>query len=125
MAVSNNRDRLLWMQDARFGVFFHWGTYAVHERGEWARYQECTPIEEYEQLAYRFKPKEGWADKWMDLVVKSGARYAVLTAKPSELLGRPIPGGGPQVSSHLACQSQATPRKPCATRCPRRGKCPP
>ncbi len=77
-------DRLLWLKDARFGVFFHWGTYAVHAHGSWAMHQEAIPAETYRQLAYRFKPRKGWADEWMDLVVGSGARYAVLTTKHHE-----------------------------------------
>ncbi len=84
MATMTAANRLQWMKDARFGVFFHFGTYALQGRGEWALNLERTPAAEYEQLASRFKPKPGWADEWMDLVVKSGARYAVMTTKHCE-----------------------------------------
>ena len=77
--VENNR--VQWMMDARFGVLFPWGIYAVHGRGEWAFACERATVTEREKFAYRFKPKQGWADEWMDLVTKSGARYAVLTTK--------------------------------------------
>jgi alpha-L-fucosidase len=84
MTTSLETNRVQWLKDARFGVFFHWGTYSVQGRNEWALALERTPLEEYERLADRFTPKPGWAEDWMDLVVASGARYAVLTAKHCE-----------------------------------------
>src|SRR5512134_591823 len=38
-----------WFQDARFGLFIHWGVYAVAGRGEWVMHQEKVTIPEYER----------------------------------------------------------------------------
>ena len=38
-----------WFQDARFGLFIHWGAYAVAGRGEWVMHQERITIPEYER----------------------------------------------------------------------------
>ena len=40
--------RLKWFQDARFGMFIHWGLYAIPARGEWVRSTEQIPPENYE-----------------------------------------------------------------------------
>ena len=37
--------RVAWFQDARFGMFIHWGLYAIPARGEWIRSQEQMSIE--------------------------------------------------------------------------------
>jgi len=76
--------RFKWWKEARFGVFFHWGSYSVAGRGELFRMFERTPFKEYKKLADRFKPKKGWADEWMRFIKRAGARYAVLTAKHCE-----------------------------------------
>lgn len=76
--------RLTWFREAGFGLFFHWGTYSVPGRGEWALNLERIPFEEYEKHADNFKPRKGWADEWMKLVKRSGGRYAVLTTKHCE-----------------------------------------
>lgn len=39
--------RVEWYQDARFGMFIHWGLYAIPARGEWVRSVEQMPEEEY------------------------------------------------------------------------------
>ncbi len=81
MLTALPNEQLQWFNDARFGVFFHWGIYAVHARGEWAYVSEQYPPDAYARLAWEFKPRVGWADTWMDLVTASGARYAVMTTK--------------------------------------------
>ena len=43
--------RLQWFQEARFGMFIHWGLYSHIGRGEWVRYLEAIPSEEYATLA--------------------------------------------------------------------------
>ena len=53
---ANNK--LRWWQDARFGMFIHWGVYSIPGRGEWLMYQEHIPFPEYALLADEFNPKE-------------------------------------------------------------------
>ena len=40
-------ERMKWYQDARFGMFIHWGLYSIPARGEWVRSTEEMPEEEY------------------------------------------------------------------------------
>lgn len=70
-----------WWNKVRFGVFFHWGVYSYLERGEWVRYLERIPFDEYRKLAKHFKPKKNWADQWMQFIKRAGAGYAVITTK--------------------------------------------
>ena len=54
---KNERNkRILWFQDARFGMFIHWGLYSIPARGEWIQSVEKISTEEYEKYAQHFKP---------------------------------------------------------------------
>ena len=53
---KNERNkRILWFQDARFGMFIHWGLYSIPARGEWIQSVEKISTEEYEKYAQHFK----------------------------------------------------------------------
>ena len=54
-----------WFQDARFGVFIHWGTYSVLGRGEWVMNIETMPVAEYEKLPPQFNPEKFDAAEWV------------------------------------------------------------
>ncbi|MBN1816865.1 MAG: alpha-L-fucosidase [Sedimentisphaerales bacterium] len=90
-----------WFQDAKFGIFIHWGVYSVPAWGEKTKYAEWywnslhtqgSPTEQfhnrvygsdfpYFQFADRFEPHLFDPEQWADLFVRSGARYVVLTSK--------------------------------------------
>ncbi len=70
-----------WWQDARFGMFIHWGLYAIVGTGEWCMYNDGIPKDEYRKLADRFTPRKFDADSWMKLAKRSGCRYAVMTSR--------------------------------------------
>jgi alpha-L-fucosidase len=74
-------ERLKWWVEARFGMFIHWGLYAIPARGEWVMYQERIPKAEYARLAQKFKPIRYDADKWVALAQTAGMRYMVLTSR--------------------------------------------
>jgi len=59
MARSNDTKSgsIRWFTNARFGMFIHWGVYSLLGRGEWARYTESIPPDEYHSLAQAFKPR--------------------------------------------------------------------
>ena len=54
---SPARRRTDWFVDARFGMFIHWGLYAMPARGEWIRHNEQIPNEDYEKFFERFDPE--------------------------------------------------------------------
>ena len=83
--------RLDWWRDAKFGLFIHWGLYAIpagrwHDQpipgiGEWIMQRAQIPVREYEQLARQFNPVHFDADAWVRLAKRAGQRYLVITAK--------------------------------------------
>lgn len=73
--------RMAWYLEARFGMFIHWGLYAIPARGEWVRSDEQMPEEEYLPFFREFDPRDFDPRKWAKLAKKAGMRYAVLTAK--------------------------------------------
>ena len=73
--------RVQWYTEARFGMFIHWGLYAIPARGEWVRNNEEIPAEDYEPLKYEFQPDSYDPKEWARLAKKAGMEYAVLTAK--------------------------------------------
>ena len=88
------RDPLRWWRDARFGLFIHWGLYALPagiwrgERvpgiGEWLMYSRKIPVADYEPLAARFHPRHFDAAAIVRLAKDAGQRYLVITAKHHE-----------------------------------------
>ena len=73
--------RMQWFQDARFGMFIHWGLYAIPARGEWVRMAEKMTDEQYYQYFDSFAPKAFEPEKWAAIAKQAGMKYAVLTAK--------------------------------------------
>lgn len=73
--------RLAWWREARFGLFIHWGLYAIPGRGEWMQWNEQVPNEEYAKLAEQFNPTQFDAAAWAKLAQDAGMKYAVLTAR--------------------------------------------
>lgn len=84
-----NNQRLKWFQEAKFGMFIHWGLYAV-PAGEWngnTNYAEWImlhgdiPIETYKDYAGQFNPTKFNAEEWATLAKDAGMKYLVITAK--------------------------------------------
>lgn len=79
-----------WFQDAKFGIFVHWGLYALHGKNDkgpyvsWAMENEGIPVAEYAPYADQFNPANFDADAWMKLVRDAGARYLTFTSKHHE-----------------------------------------
>lgn len=73
--------RMEWYLDARFGMFIHWGLYAIPARGEWIRSTENITKEDYMQYFDEFDPKDYNPRKWAKAAKDAGMKYVVLTAK--------------------------------------------
>ena len=70
-----------WFQDAKFGMFVHWGVYSVPGRGEWVMENEKIPITEYEKFAPQFNPTEFSAADIVSLAKAAGMKYITITSK--------------------------------------------
>jgi alpha-L-fucosidase len=70
-----------WFQDARFGMFIHWGVYSVPARGEWVMEHEHIPVSEYEKFAPQFNPTQFSAQEIVALAKRAGMRYITVTSK--------------------------------------------
>ncbi len=74
-------DRRDWFFEKRFGLFVHWGLYAIpawHEQAQWRR---RIPRREYEKLAAQFNPVRYDPDAWLDLAEEAGMEYVCFTTK--------------------------------------------
>ncbi len=90
--LPEQRDaRMEWWREARFGLFIHWGVYAV-PAGEWngepvkgiSEWIQCKgeiPVAEYEPLKDLFNPVQYDADAWVRLAKDAGMKYIVITSK--------------------------------------------
>lgn len=76
-----------WFQDAKFGLFIHWGVYSVLAGGgdqsaaEWIMNQKQIPIEQYKKLPSFFYPTQFNPAEWVSMVKKAGIRYITITSK--------------------------------------------
>jgi alpha-L-fucosidase len=83
--------RLEWFREAKYGLFIHWGLYALPAGewngkrspglGEWVMLRSAVPVAEYEKLASRFNPVKFDADAWVKLAKDAGMKYIVITSK--------------------------------------------
>jgi len=81
--------RLDWWREARFGMFIHWGLYAVPagewkgntDHGEWIMSSAHIPVPEYEKFRDQFNPTKFNADAWVKLAKAAGMKYIVITSK--------------------------------------------
>ncbi len=89
--TTQDEDRMAWWRDARFGMFIHWGLYAVPAGewkgekipgiSEWIMLRARIPVDEYEALAKEFNPVNYNADEWVSLAKAAGMKYIVITSK--------------------------------------------
>lgn len=83
-----------WWQDAKFGMFIHWGLYSqlagewkgtrTEHIGEWIMKNMNIPVKEYEKMAADFNPTDFNAEEWVNLAKEAGMKYIVITAKHHE-----------------------------------------
>jgi len=83
--------RMQWWREARFGMFIHWGVYAVpagihkgqkiNRIGEWIMNRGKIPVAEYREYAKQFNPVKYDADLWVKIAKDAGMKYIVITSK--------------------------------------------
>jgi alpha-L-fucosidase len=70
-----------WFQDAKFGLFIHWGVYSVLGKGEWVMNNDKIPVSEYEKLPAKFNPVNYDPAAWVSLAKQAGMKYITITSK--------------------------------------------
>jgi alpha-L-fucosidase len=70
-----------WFEDAKLGVFVHWGVYSLLGKGEWVMENDKIPVAEYRKLPPQFNPTRFDPEAWVKLVKSAGARYVTVTTK--------------------------------------------
>jgi alpha-L-fucosidase len=83
--------RMAWWREAKFGMFIHWGVYAVpagncdgkpvNDIGEWIMLNGKIPVERYRKYAAEFNPVKYDPNIWASLAKEAGMRYMVITSK--------------------------------------------
>jgi alpha-L-fucosidase len=76
-----NQQSRTWFQDAKFGLFIHWGVYSVLGNGEWVMNNQKMSIADYEKLPPRFNPTEFDAAEWVSMAKNAGMKYITITSK--------------------------------------------
>ena len=87
----NKDERMKWWREARFGMFIHWGVYAVpagthngqriNRIGEWIMNRGKIPVADYKAYAKQFNPVKYDPDAWVKMAKDAGMKYIVITAK--------------------------------------------
>ena len=70
-----------WFQEARFGLFIHWGVYSVLGDGEWVMNNQNISVSDYEKLAGFFNPIEFDAEEWVLMAKGAGMNYITITSR--------------------------------------------
>ncbi len=73
--------RMKWWTEARFGMFIHWGIYAMAARHEWVKKYERMTNEEYQKYFELFNPDLYDPHEWARMAKQAGMKYAVITTK--------------------------------------------
>ena len=81
---KSHQDALKWFQNAKFGLFMHYGLYSQLGRGEWVMLRENIPLTRYEHLKDTFRPDKFDADTITSVAIDAGMKYVNLTSKHHE-----------------------------------------
>ena len=73
--------RMAFFRDAKFGMFIHWGLYAIPADTEWHMRVHKKSIADYSKFAEQFNPVKFNADEWASIAEAAGMKYMVPTAK--------------------------------------------
>jgi alpha-L-fucosidase len=68
-------------QDAKFGMFIHWGIYSLMADGEWVMHTRKIPYKQYTKLTSSFNPIHFNADTWVKLAKDAGMKYITITSR--------------------------------------------
>lgn len=78
---QENLEAREWFEDARFGMFIHWGVYSILGDGEWVMNNQNIAIENYKKLPEFFNPVKFDAEEWVKIAKDAGMKYITLTSR--------------------------------------------
>ena len=70
-----------WLEDARFGMFVHFGPYSVLGNGEWVMNNQAFTVQDYHKLQGIFNPHLFDAKQWVDAAKSAGMKYITFTSR--------------------------------------------
>ena len=80
-SVEQRDKRMAWWRHDRFGMFIHWGLYAMPARHEWVKNFEKISDEAYQKYFDRFDPDLFNPKEWAAKAKEAGMKYVVITTK--------------------------------------------
>jgi len=88
-SIEDIDERMEWWREARFGMFIHWGLYAIPagewkgetNHAEWIRTTAQIPIDVYDEFIDEFNPIKFNAEDWVRMAKDAGMKYIVITSK--------------------------------------------
>lgn len=78
---KENLDAREWFQQAKFGLFVHWGVYSLLGDGEWVMNNQNIAIDEYKKLPTFFNPIDFNAQAWVTMAKEAGMKYITITSR--------------------------------------------
>ncbi|WP_420604183.1 alpha-L-fucosidase [Flagellimonas sp.] len=78
---QSNLEARKWFQDAKFGMFVHWGVYSILGDGEWVMHTQNIPVKAYEKLPTFFNPIGYDAKEWVKMAKDAGMKYITITSR--------------------------------------------
>jgi alpha-L-fucosidase len=79
--TRENLEARKWFEEARFGLFIHWGVYSQLGDGEWVMQVQQIPVKTYEKLPTFFNPTQFDPKEWVKMVKDAGMKYITITSK--------------------------------------------
>ena len=79
--TKENLEARKWFEDAKFGLFIHWGVYSILGDGEWVMNNQNISIKEYEKLPKFFNPTKYDPEKWVLMAKEAGMNYITITSR--------------------------------------------
>ena len=80
-STNPRQANLNWFKNARYGMFIHYGLYALLEKGEWVQLRDTIPVAKYALLKDQFTADKFDADQITDLALTAGMKYITITSK--------------------------------------------
>ena len=83
--INSSEKKMEWFQDAKLGIFIHWGIYSVNGISEsWAFFNNYINHNNYMKQLNGFSATHYNAEEWVKLIQNSGAKYTVITTRQQD-----------------------------------------